>query len=295
MVRRPVRQKTIPVPSATFCGKHRNHDHPFVQADAHTLILSYRGVPKRHRDGPFNPAVMVQALGYDRVRFAPASPTRAQPEVVMKRKGSRMVLRIRFQAASFEATAKEFRCYALLQGKEYEPDENEIGIDPESLIGKRNYFERQLAGQPHFPVWDKLLAKGRKREDLWLEIQEKYLFRFRKFLRVECDWGGTGIWGISFPGSYGSTPNYSYECFDLPKQLVRRFDRWTKHYTSMDPSVSFEEQGFRQEWFDKEGAALACELASRVDALTYVEYFPFQQAKPKAAKEQQRKASTPKC
>ena len=281
MARQPVFQKTIPVPSATFSGKCRNYDQPFVQADAHTLILTYRGVPKGHRGGPFDPAIMVQALCYDRVRFAPCSRTRAQPEVVMERKGSRMVLRIRFQSAIFEATAREFRCYALLETEDY--DQKEVEIDPGSLIGKRDYFERQLA-ETHFSVWDKLLAKGRTREALWLELQEKYIFRFRKFLRVECDWCSTGIWGIAFPGSYGSNPNYAYECFDLPKQLIRRFERWTAHYNSMDPSVPFDKQGFRRAWFDKEGEALARELAGRVDALTYVEYFPFVQAKPTAAR-----------
>ena len=291
MARQLVLQKTIPVPNASYTGKRRRYDFPFLYADERTLILTYRGVPHGQRGLPFDRMIMVQALLYQRVRFTPAKTAQAQPTVVLERKGARMNLRIRFQAATFEATAKEFRCYALIDNEDYKQEE--VSIYPDDLIGKREYFERQLAGQPHFPVWDKLLAKGRTREDLWLELQEKYLFRFRKFLRVECDWGGTGIWGISFPGSYGATPNYAYECFDLPKQLIRRFERWTKHYNSMDPSVSFDEQGFRQEWFDKEGAALACELASRVDTLTYVEYSPFKQAKPKAATEQQRKASAP--
>ena len=152
-------------------------------------------------------------------------------------------------------------------------------IDPSQLINKRDYFERQLDGEVHYPVWDTLLKSGRTREDLWIEIQEKYLFKYRRFLRVECEWGSTGIWGISFPGSYGTTPNYGYECFDLPKKLIRRFDRWTAHYNSMDPCKPFEEQGFKEEWFDKEGECLAVELVKYVDAQTYVEYHPFVQVK----------------
>jgi hypothetical protein len=66
-------------------------------------------------------------------------------------------------------------------------------------------------------------------------IQERYLFRYSKFLRVEAGWGSSGIWGISSPGSYGATPNYSYEHFDLPKRVVQRFEKWQRLYDARDP------------------------------------------------------------
>lgn len=277
---RPVIQKAFAVPSPTFAGKHRKFDNPFVHADQHTLILTYRGVPKGKRSDVFDPAIMVQALGYHRYRFVPKARLQATPSVSVTQREGNSVLSIRFQAAIFEAVAKDFRTYAFID--DYESDEDDIEIDPVSLISKRDYFERQLESDVHYPIWDKLLNSGQTREDLWLELQEKYLFKYRRFLRIECDWGGTGIWGTSFPGSYGTNPNYAYDCFDLPKILVRRFERWTRHFNAMEPGVPFDQQGFDDEWFDNEGAALAEELAARVDALTYVEYHPFVQAKPKS-------------
>lgn len=274
---RPVIQKACAVPSSTFSGKHRKFDHPFVSADQHILILTYRGVPDRKQSSAFDSVIMVQALGYRQYRFVPKARLQATPSVTVMQRNGNSVLRIRFQAATFEAVAKEFRTYAFVDDNVR--GEDVIEIDPESLIFQRDYFERQLDSEAHYPIWDKLLNSGRTREDLWMELQEKYLFKYRRFLRVECDWGSTGIWKISFPGAYAASPNYDYSHFDLPKTLLRRFDRWTRYYNSMEPGVPFDQQGFDKEWFDREGAVLAEELAARVDPLTYVEYHPFVQAK----------------
>jgi len=177
----------------------------------------------------------------------------------------------------FEAVARKFRIYTFVEDDDDLDGEDDV-LDPERLIGKRAYFERQLDDEAHYPVWDELLRAGKTREKLWIEIQEKYLFKYKRFFRIESDWGGSGIWAIAFPGAYAASPNYDYDNFDLPKKLIRRFERWTNHYQSMDPCVPFEDQGFRQEWFNKEGELLASELAGHVDAQTYVEYRPFVQA-----------------
>jgi hypothetical protein len=283
--------RKIPVPGAKFYGLHRNFDLPLTQADELTMVLTYHGVPSGHRPGFFDPWILLQALNYERVRLIPAARTISQPTVSVKKKNENEIVRIRFQSAIFEAVAKKFLIYAMLDNDNM--DGEDAALDPGQLISKRAYFERQLDDAVHYPVWDRLLKAGRTREDLWIEIQEKYLFKYTRFLRVECDWSSTGIWGIAFPGSYGTSPNYSYECFDLPKELIRRFDAWTAHYNSMDPCRPFEQQGFRQEWFDKEGEFLATELVKYVDAQTYVEYRPFVQAKP--GREQHKKATSKKA
>jgi len=262
-----------------FCGKHRNHDVPVVHADEHSLILSYRGVPKGHRESPFNPEVFVQALDYKTLKFSPCQRSTTQPEVRLKQKDDAVSLTIRFQSAVFEAIAREFRCYALIDDDR--DDGIDITIDPDELLNKRAYFERQMGSEGHYEVWDKLLATGCTRHELWVKLQEKYLFRYHTFLRVWSDWGGYGIWEISFPGSLGTSACGGYDRFNLPKKLISRFDRWTGHKQRMTPGVPFEKQGFRADWYRQEGEALACELAQRVDPRTYVEYHPFQQVKAK--------------
>ena len=278
MADRIARFRKIPVPSS-YISKGPGDYTPGVYADEHTLIVIYRGMPAGQQI--FDPWIMLQSLNYDHFSFKPASRIIKQPALSIQTKGDKYLIRIRFHSAILTVTVTSFRCYGLVE--DYDNfDAEDAQIDPNALIGKRAYFERQQDSDVHYPVWDRLLKTGKSREKLWIAIQEKYLFKYQRFLRVECDWGGSGIWGISFPGSYGTTPNYGYDNFDLPKSLIKRFDRWTRYYQSMNPYKPFHEQGFRQEWYDKEGEALASALAARVDTSTYVEYHPFVQAMPVA-------------
>ena len=270
--------KKLPLPSPQFSVKYRTFDLPCLQTDDYTMVLTYRGIPSGHRHGPFNPVVMIQALDYDRASLSRAETSIEEPTVKIQKIGLKEELSIRFQSTAFEATADRFRIYALVEDLD-DIDGVDAELDPSGLISKRAYFERQLDDEIHYGVWDRLLNEGRTRQDLWVELQEKYLFKYKEFFRIECDWGGSGIWAIPFPGSFGTGANYGYDNFDLPKKLVRRFGKWTEYYQSMEPGVDFEKQGFKFDWFDKEGEFLASALAGHVDENAYVEYHPFVQAR----------------
>lgn len=180
-----------------------------------------------------------------------------------------MICEILFQGSRLRAVCLGLRAYAVSE-PEFDADEREL-ISPESLMAKRCYWEKQLR-DIHFPIFDKVNAANKER--VWRRIQEGYLFRYSTFLRVEADWGGSGIWGISFPGSFGSTPNYSYECFDLPKRVVQRFIKWQRLYSSRDPSADPEKDNFDWPAFRQERDLLGRELKKVVSPETYVESEP---------------------
>ena len=153
-------------------------------------------------------------------------------------------------------------------------------LNPSALLKKLRLFHSQLDDDFGNSTFGKLLKQGRTRSSIWDEIEGKYLSRYSLFLRVDCDHLSTGIWGIAFPGSRITNPNYAYKCFDLPPTLIERFNRWTEHFDQF----SLEPQGLDLKWYHSEGEALAKELALNVAPSIYVEYDPFVPSRPEGEK-----------
>jgi hypothetical protein len=271
--RRYIRLKKAPMPLPAFADLHRQKDDLRIFADHHSLIVCYRAeLPRINSVWPTE--VMVQFVGFRKYEHSSlgrkdfAKPKHgATLKLAEGRKG--ITFAADFQGSRLRVTAERYRAYAIHES-EFDIDDREL-IPADSLVAKRAYWEHQLH-DVHFPVFDKVTPENKER--VWQRIQEQYLFRYSRFLRVEADWSGSGIWGISFPGSYGTSPNYDYDCFKLPKSVVRRFEKWTQLYSSRDPFDSAKNAGFDWSAYHREGEWLARELKKIVEADTYVEYHP---------------------
>lgn len=59
--------------------------------------------------------------------------------------------------------------------------------------------------------------------------------RFVALLRVDVDWGGTGIWEIPTIDHPHAGMNRSYESLGLPQWMIGRFEYWTSWHDSHEP------------------------------------------------------------
>ena len=261
-----------------FRGKHRQEDGLRIYADHYSLIACYEAeLPRINLHWPT--AVMVQFVGFRDYQHSSIGrdelhEPKHKPAMKLSEGSNGITFAADFQGSRLRVSATGYRAYAIHEC-EFDIDDREL-IDPDSLVAKRAYWETQLSGI-HFSVFDK--AKEKNKERIWQRIQERYLFRYSRFLRIESDWGGSGIWGISFPGSFGTTPNYDYENFKLPRPVVRRFETWTRLYSSRDPFDDSKNNDFDWPAYHREGEWLARELKKVVEPDTYVEYRPGREIK----------------
>lgn len=271
--RRYIRLKNAPQPLPAFAELHRQEDGLQIHADHHSLIVCYKAeLPRINHH--WETEVLLQFIGFRDYHHASLGrddlkAPKHQPSLMLRETSKGITFAADFQASRLRVSAAGYRAYAIHEC-EFDIDERPL-ISPDSLVAKRAYWEQQLRDL-HYPVFDKVAAENKER--IWERIQERYLFRYNRFLRVESDWGGSGIWGISFPGSYGTTPNYDYDCFELPRSVVRRFEKWTRVYSSRDPRDAPNNDGTDWVAYHREGECLARELKKVVEPDTYVEYKP---------------------
>jgi hypothetical protein len=268
--RRYIRLRKIPQPLAAFAGLYRQGDGLQIFADHYSLIVRYKAqLPRINHVWPTE--VILQFIDFQRYEHSNLgrenlpNPTH-QPALEMTERDRQLIFVANYQGSRLRVEATDYRVYAIHES-EFDIDEREL-ISPASLLAKRAYWEKQL-WDIHFPVFDNVTARNKER--VWQRIQERYLFRYSRFLRVEADWGGSGVWGISFPGSYGTNPNYDYGSLKLSRSVVRRFEKWMALYSCRDPE---DPAPLDRAAYDREGEWLARELKKAVDAETYVEYYP---------------------
>ncbi|MDD4888708.1 MAG: hypothetical protein PHU85_02165 [Phycisphaerae bacterium] len=110
---------------------------------------------------------------------------------------------------------------------------------------------------------------------VWEFIEDRYLSNYARFVRVEFDYGSTGLWDIPFPGSVATGACLRPEYLGLPADLVSRLRAW---HDSIDLNIIPE----RSEEFDwtgprKEGLRVAKEIKRFLGDSAYVEYHLFQE------------------
>lgn len=120
-------------------------------------------------------------------------------------------------------------------------------------------------------------------EEVWDLIENRYLNRYDYFISIEPEWSSTGIWEIPFPGSCVWGGNWTYEAFELPMELIKRFEKWQDifNYEYPDPVVNFhaKEEDWDEEAFDAEGRKLAFLLKKELGETFYIEWDAFKEAK----------------
>lgn len=92
---------------------------------------------------------------------------------------------------------------------------------------------------------------------------------YKALLRVDVDYGGSGIWEIPEPRyRYGGT-SISYESLRLPAWLIERFDYWTSWYELDEPWRSSEKKD--SELYRAYALSLAIDLKRVLGGDYYIE------------------------
>lgn len=74
------------------------------------------------------------------------------------------------------------------------------------------------------------------------------------------EWGSSGLWILDDEEPRGVGGNVSYEEFNLPKDLVQRFEYWINWHDAIRPEWSDEKNNFDRFLFDAYGMSLSIDL-----------------------------------
>jgi len=91
------------------------------------------------------------------------------------------------------------------------------------------------------------------------------------FLRVDLDWGSTGLWVLKKPFQETAGGNASYAAFRLPQWLIDRFDVWAQWHDAWEPWNDNKNEP-DHELFEAYGLSLAIDLKRFLGPGYHVEY-----------------------
>ena len=154
----------------------------------------------------------------------------------------------------------------------------------------RNHEEERLSSTVKFPelfkhwldcdvnYFDDRLFRGLTPADLylyWAALERNYLERYKRFLRLEYEFGASGFVGIKYPGALGISPCMSHtEEFYLPPSLDREIWEWCELVDYQVLHTCTEDENHREyAW----GLSIARKIARYVPEDVYFEYLPLQQ------------------
>jgi len=108
-----------------------------------------------------------------------------------------------------------------------------------------------------------------ERIKVWKQIEGTYLKKYTSFVRVEFDWGSSGIWNPPYPGSISSGPMWPIESFyKLPKKLIKRLEEWVN---DQDENSLFNDK-FDNNRSDNEGKEITLEMRKFIPENIYLEF-----------------------
>lgn len=93
--------------------------------------------------------------------------------------------------------------------------------------------------------------------------------RFIALLRVDVDWGSTGIWEIPTIDHPYAGMNRSYESLGLPQWMIDRFEYWTSWHDSHE--IWKTSPGYDSQLYFAYAMSLAIDLKRFLGDLYYVE------------------------
>ena len=113
------------------------------------------------------------------------------------------------------------------------------------------------------------------REATWMFIEENYLKKYSEFVRIQFDWGSTGIWRIPFPGSVTSGPNCEPSFIRLSQSSENKLKEWHDYidWTAKPEESDRFDWAHAHEW----GLKVALEICKDVPMNFYFEFNPFKE------------------
>lgn len=113
---------------------------------------------------------------------------------------------------------------------------------------------------------------------VWGKIEEQYLLRYTRFLRVWFEWGADGIWGIPFPGSVSVRGAFRPDDFGIGPETSARLLLWHSNIDA-NPTPWIEGDAFDYEASDREGLEVARLIRRELPPDIYLEFDPFRELK----------------
>ena len=124
------------------------------------------------------------------------------------------------------------------------------------------------------PVMKGLSAE--KREAVWLFIEENYINKYRMFVKIDVDYGSSGIWQNPFPGTRAAVINLHCETLELPPEVCKKLDEW-QEYFDLNATPWEEIDPCDYELLDRWGLEVAKEVKRYAPTDVYIEYHQFRE------------------
>ncbi len=122
-------------------------------------------------------------------------------------------------------------------------------------------------------LWKKLRVEDEERA--WLFIEEHYLDKYSKFVKIDLDYSSTGIWENPFPSNRADI-NINPTSLGLPEEVCKDLEEWQDYFDlhsrpwDADESCDYEK-------LDKWGLIIAKKVKLFTQPNVYVEYHPFRE------------------
>ena len=75
----------------------------------------------------------------------------------------------------------------------------------------------------------------RERSDYWEIIEEEYLSKYIKCIRIEFEWASTCLWQTRFPGSLTYGRELGYEFIGIPNSTIKKLEKWIGFHNDIGP------------------------------------------------------------
>ncbi len=119
----------------------------------------------------------------------------------------------------------------------------------------------------HRPEFYARLSEA-EQEAVWSFIEQNYLLKYKKLLKVEFEYGSSGLWEIPFPGSVSLSCMLRPEDYGVSSKLAGELEDWVKY---IDDNYEQWPGGKKPDW--KKADAWGLEVAKKIRRELGNEYY----------------------
>jgi hypothetical protein len=109
-----------------------------------------------------------------------------------------------------------------------------VGFSPIHAKEWMTFWKTDICEKDEFHTWFPRLSLADARR-VWLAMEEHFFANYEVFVRVWPEWGSSGIWAPPYPGSRSAGGMIGYDYFNLPPDLIARFENWQAEFDDHHP------------------------------------------------------------
>lgn len=114
-------------------------------------------------------------------------------------------------------------------------------------------------------------------EEVWSFIEDNYILKYKRLLRIEFDYGSSGLWEIPFPASVSSPCMLHPENFGISPALAKELQSWVDYidsfYDSLPAPAGMTPDIKSETW----GLEIAKKIKAEIGNDYYLEFNPFKE------------------